>query len=90
MTVSQSIDTPDFGLCTDYKLHNDITFECQGDMIETFAKVPFCPISLSGSIFNPRNTLCIPLVKNFAFLELEQKLIFFKGLMILSGLKISW
>jgi hypothetical protein len=35
---------------------------------------------LSGSNFNPQNTLCIPVVKIFAFLELEQKFIFFKGL----------
>jgi hypothetical protein len=34
---------------------------------------PFCPISLSGSNFNPQNTQCIPVVKIFAFLELEQK-----------------
>lgn len=33
MTVSQYINTPDFQLCTDYSLHNDIIFECQGDMI---------------------------------------------------------
>jgi len=30
-------------------------------------KAPFCPISVSGSIFNPQNTPCIPVVKNFAF-----------------------
>jgi hypothetical protein len=35
---------------------------------------PFCPISVSGSIFNPQNTPCIPVVKNFAFLELEPQL----------------
>jgi len=40
----------------------------------------FCPISASGSNFNPRNTRCIPLVKVIAFLELEQKYAFFKGL----------
>jgi len=40
----------------------------------------FCPISASGSNFNPRNILYIPVVKIFAFLELEQKLAFFKGL----------
>jgi hypothetical protein len=34
---------------------------------------PFCPISASGSNFNPQNTQCIPVVKIFAFLELEQK-----------------
>jgi hypothetical protein len=34
---------------------------------------PFCPISASCSNFNPRNTQCIPVVKIFAFLELEQK-----------------
>jgi len=49
--------------------------------------VTFCPISASGSIFNPRNILYIPVVKNFAFLELEQKLTFFKGLYILSGIE---
>jgi hypothetical protein len=34
--------------------------------------VPFRPISVSGSNFNPRNTQCIPVVKIFAFLELER------------------
>jgi len=34
---------------------------------------PFFPISASGSNFNPRNTICIPAVKIFAFLELEKK-----------------
>jgi hypothetical protein len=34
---------------------------------------PFCPISASGSNFNPQNTQCIPVVKIFTFLELEQK-----------------
>ncbi len=33
---------------------------------------PFCPISVSGSNFNPQNTQCIPVVKIFDFLELEQ------------------
>jgi len=37
-----------------------------------FQNAPFCPISASGSNFNPRNTLCIPVVKIFAFLDLEQ------------------
>jgi len=52
----------------------------------------FCPISASGSNFNPRNIQYIPVVEIFAFLELEQKveifafleleqkLPFFKGL----------
>jgi delta-aminolevulinic acid dehydratase/porphobilinogen synthase len=53
---------------------------------ETFAKrhlsksVLICPISASGSNFNPRNIPYIPVVEIFAFLELEQKLPFFKGL----------
>jgi len=42
--------------------------------------IPFCPISASGSNFNPRNIQYIPVVfgelsrtvKIFAFLELEQ------------------
>jgi len=42
----------------------------------------FCPISASGSNFNPQNTQCIPAVKTIAFLELEQKSAFFKGLCI--------
>jgi len=33
---------------------------------------PFCPISVSDSNFNPQNTQCIPVVKIFIFLELEQ------------------
>jgi hypothetical protein len=39
---------------------------------------PFCPISVSGSNYNPQNTKCIPVVNppkfggGFAFLELEQ------------------
>ena len=35
---------------------------------------PFCPISASGSNFNPQNTQCIPAVKIIAFLELEPRL----------------
>jgi hypothetical protein len=34
--------------------------------------VPFCPISASDSNFNPQNTKCIPAVKIFVFLDLEQ------------------
>jgi len=40
----------------------------------------FCPISASGSNFNPRNIQYIPVVEIFTFLELEQKLPFCKGL----------
>jgi len=40
----------------------------------------FCPISVSGSNFNHRNIQYIPVVDIFAFLELEQKLVFCKGL----------
>jgi hypothetical protein len=42
----------------------------------------FCSISASGSNFNLRNTQCIPVVKIIAFLELKQKLTFFKGLVL--------
>ena len=35
---------------------------------------PFCPIPASGSNCNPRNTQCIPVVKIFAFLDLEPRL----------------
>jgi len=44
---------------------------------------PFCPIPASGSNFNPQNTTCIPVVKIFAFLGLEQNGTFFKGLTFL-------
>jgi hypothetical protein len=39
-----------------------------------------CRLSASGSNFNPRNIQYIPAVEIFAFLELEHKLPFFKGL----------
>jgi len=42
----------------------------------------FCPISTSGSNFNPRNIQYIPVVKIFAFLDLDQNWAFFKGLLI--------
>jgi len=37
-----------------------------------FQNDPVCPISASGSNFNPRNTTCIPVVKIDAFLDIEQ------------------
>ena len=39
---------------------------------EPVSKRPFCPISASGKNFNPRNIKYIPVVKIFAFLDLEQ------------------
>jgi len=45
----------------------------KGDYVKRpLQNVPFCPISASDSDFNPRNTQCIPVVKIFIFLELEQ------------------
>jgi len=52
---------------------------------ETFANPTYCSISASRSNFNPRNAKYIPVVKILAFLELEQKLVFFKGLNFKSG-----
>jgi hypothetical protein len=52
-----------------------------------------CPISASGSNFNPRNILYIPVVEIFAFLELENKLPFFKSLSVwkfVSNIKIGY
>jgi hypothetical protein len=46
----------------------------------------FCPISASGSNFDPRNTKCIPVVKILAFLDLEQNRAFFKIAFPLRGL----
>ena len=48
----------------------------------------FSPISASGSNFNTRNIQYIPVVEIFAFLELEQKLSFFKGLTLLQELNV--
>jgi hypothetical protein len=38
-----------------------------------------CPISASGSNFNPRNIQYVPAVEIIAFFVLEHKLPFFKG-----------
>jgi hypothetical protein len=46
----------------------------------------FCPISASGSNFNPRNIQYIPVVKIFAFLNLDQNWAFFKGLNMINNL----
>jgi hypothetical protein len=61
------------------RIDNKLDKSCQkvqklvlGNQQSQFQNVPFCPISASGSNFNPRNTQCIPLVKIFAFLDLEQ------------------
>ena len=48
----------------------------------------FCPISASGSNFNPRITICMPVVKIFAFLDLEQNRIFFNGLNVFEIIKL--
>jgi len=50
-------------------------------LYETLQNSTFFPISASGSNFNPRNILYIPVVEIFAFLELGQKSPFFKGLL---------
>jgi hypothetical protein len=44
-----------------------------GCIARPLQNAPSCPISASGSNFNPQNTQCIPAVKILAFLELEQK-----------------
>jgi len=52
------------------------------DILKHLQNGTFCPISASGSNFNPRNIPYIPVVEIFAFLELEQKLPFYKGLIL--------
>ena len=42
-------------------------------MVRPLQNAPFCPISVSGSNFNSKNTQYILVVKIIAFLELEQK-----------------
>jgi len=41
--------------------------------LKPLQNAPFYPISVSDSNFNLQNTQCIPMVKIFVFLELEQK-----------------
>jgi hypothetical protein len=53
----------------------------EAQVMRPWEKIPFCPISVSGSNFNPRNISYIPVVEIFAFLDLEQNLTFFKGLL---------
>ena len=53
---------------------------CNTYIVRPLKNGTFCPISASDSNFNPRNILYIPVVEIFAFLELKQKLPFFKGL----------
>jgi len=53
---------------------------CGQSILRPLQNAPFCPISVSGSNLIPQNTHCIQVVKIFAFLELEQKFLFFKGL----------
>ena len=43
-----------------------------GENVRPLKNVPFYPIPALDSDFNPRNTPCMPVVKIFACLELEQ------------------
>jgi len=47
-----------------------------------------CPICVSGSNFNHRNTLCIPMAKIFAFLDLEKIEHFVNASMVLNFISI--
>ena len=51
-------------------------------IVRPLKNILFCPTFASGSDFNPQNTKCIPVVKIFAFLDLEQNSTFFKGLLV--------
>ncbi len=65
-------------ICYKQKIHHVLKewLYCGSDKkrlyMSQFQNAPFCPISASGSNFNPRNTQCIPPVKIFAFLDLGQ------------------
>jgi hypothetical protein len=48
----------------------DVKYICE--RLSQFQNAPVCPISASEKNFNPRNTQCIPVVKIFLFLDLEQ------------------
>jgi len=64
----------------DYRANTGRAKKSSAFFMRPLKNSPFCPISVSGSNFNPQNTQCMSVVKIFAFLELEQKFIFFKGL----------
>ncbi len=51
--------------------HFPVVYGCK-TFKSQFQNAPFCPISASGKIFNPRNTLCMSPVKNFTVLDLGQ------------------
>jgi len=50
-----------------------LTFIVLNYLRSQFQKAPFCSISASGKNFNPRNIEHIPVVKIFAFLDLESR-----------------
>ena len=54
-------------------LKNSLTLQGYTFIMRPLQNAPFCPISVSGSNFNPQNTQCIPVVKIIAFLELESR-----------------
>jgi len=55
-------------------------FEIEITYKKPLHNAPFCPITASGSNFNPRNTQCIRVVEIIIFLVLGQNWTFFKGL----------
>jgi hypothetical protein len=59
-------------LCPYQTSGGQISSGSQVYMMRPLQNAPFCPISVSGLNFIPQNTPCIPVVKIFAFLELEQ------------------
>ena len=63
-------------------LQSSILLTCK---VRPLHNAPFCPITASGSNFNPRNTQCIPVVEIIAFLVLGQNWTFFKGLKVCRG-----
>jgi hypothetical protein len=56
----------------DYKTPQEIEQGLHRGTERPLQNAPFCPISASESNLNPRNTTCIPAVKIFVFLEVEQ------------------
>jgi hypothetical protein len=57
-------------ICPTYFL--EMFFHGSAFTMRPLQNVPFCPISVSGSNFNPRNIPYIPAVEIFAFLDLGQ------------------
>jgi len=76
-------------IMTYFVLGRNLTF-FKGLVLRPLHNTPFCPITASGSNFNPRNTQCIPVVEIIAFLVLGQNWTFFKGIGVIRVVTVNY